>query len=150
MFSMPAQKVGIPLLYTNYSNLKFVVYSNHVVQFFRPFYLFSWSCNIMWLLYSYSLIILVFSVNLCALFAHRPHSSSYYGLNSMTFLWRGVVCAGGLNWLRQEQQRPEQKRQQPSRRQRAGSVWLRPRTLIVVQGRNPGLLQRIRTFHHQR
>lgn len=48
------------------------------------------------------------------------------------------MYAGGLNWLRPEQQRPEQKRkQQPSRRQKAETVWHRPRTLMVVEGRNP-------------
>lgn len=52
MFNMPAQNVGVPLLFTNYSNLKFVVYSNYVVQVLQTFYVLSWSCNIMWLLYS--------------------------------------------------------------------------------------------------
>lgn len=66
----------------------------------------------------------------------------------MTFLWRDEVCAGGLDWLRPEQPRPELKRLQPSRRQRAGSVH-RSRTLMVEEVIKCRLLQRTRTFCHQ-
>lgn len=66
----------------------------------------------------------------------------------MTFRWRDEVCAGGLNWLRPEHPRPELKRLQPSRRQRAGSV-RRSRTLMVEEVIKCRLLQRTRTYCHQ-